>query len=44
MQRGHDEVFSTIQWTITDIENLLEENGCDYSGQVVDQFIVNLDV
>ncbi len=44
MQKGHDEVFSTIRWTRTDIEKLLKENGYDYSKQAVDQFLTDFNV
>lgn len=44
MSKEQDEVFSTIQWTKTDIENLLKENDCDCSEQSVDEFVANFDI
>ena len=39
-----DSVISTIQWSRSDIEYLLKDNGYEGNAQQIEQFIENFDI
>ena len=42
--RSNDLIISEIKWTKTDIENMLKENECNCSVEVVNELLADFDI